>query len=346
MQIKRGGMKAKKARKKKLKQFSFRPGFRIGAIDARQDLLLERCFVSVPCYSALKDLDNPCRGIIGRSGTGKTALLERLKSEVSFTIKIDPEELAFPFISGSDLIKALRSSHISLDYFYKLLWRHVFVVEILKFFFPDESKRFKVLSQIVDNIKGTIKPDLERKRAIEYLGKWGSSILQAPQERIREICQTLEKTMEGQLKIKGLNWNEVFGLDLGLKGSKADTTQIKENIRIATEVINQIQVQNLNAVKKFIGTEIVNNRQKPCYILIDDLDRFWSDDPLVYELIRALILEIYDWSDIKNVKIIFVLRDNILHKIETDFKSRVYQKEKLEGQRMRLRWTRQELTEL
>ena len=60
-------------------------------------------------------------------------------------VTIHPEELAFRYLGErrSDLIKALRqvfvTSGVNLDYFYKLLWRHVFVVEILKHRFPDDA---------------------------------------------------------------------------------------------------------------------------------------------------------------------------------------------------------------
>ena len=56
---------------KRIKRFSFRPGFRIGVVDASHDSLLGECFVPVPCYNVIKDPSDPCRGIIGRSGTGK-----------------------------------------------------------------------------------------------------------------------------------------------------------------------------------------------------------------------------------------------------------------------------------
>ena len=51
--------------------------------------------------------------------------------------------LAFRYLGDSDLIKALRESGVNLDYFYKLLWRHVFIVEILKhrFFQKKHAKR-------------------------------------------------------------------------------------------------------------------------------------------------------------------------------------------------------------
>ena len=84
----------------------------------------------------------------------------------------------------------------------------------------------------------------------------------------------------------------------------------------------------------------------PCFVLIDDLDKFWVEEPILYELIRGLILEIYDWSRVPNVKIIYALRDNVLHRLERDYRSRSYQREKLADQQMRLQWTHPELIEL
>jgi len=41
---------------------------------------------------------------------------------------------------------------VNLDYFYKLLWRHVLVVEILKCCFPDEARRAGLISRLIGNI--------------------------------------------------------------------------------------------------------------------------------------------------------------------------------------------------
>lgn len=327
------------------KIFQFRPGFTIGALSAEHDRFLEQCFVSNSCYEAILNIDDPRCGIIGRAGSGKTAILFELRKRIDDVIDINPEMLAFQFLGSSELIRALRSSNVTLDFFYKLLWRHVFVVEILKHFFPEESRRYNLIYQIIEHLKRTVKPDSERDRAIQYLDDWGGTILQAPQERIKNIHDTLAQRLRAKLGMIG-SWSDLFGLGAGLEGQIESKKEITENIRIAKQEINQIQVQDLNAVKHFLDREIINDRQQPCYVLIDDLDRFWVEDPLVYELIRALILEIYDWSDVANIKIIYVLRDNILSKVESEFTSRSYQREKLEDQRVHLKWTRQELTEI
>ena len=138
----------------------------------------------------------------------------------------------------------------------------------------------------------------------------------------------------------------MLGLETGVEGEVIWKRDVEERVKTAQDVVSQVQVQDLNAVRDYIGTEIIDDPQNPCFVLIDDLDRFWVEEPVLYELIRALLLEIYDWSRVPNVKIVYALRDNVLHKLERDFQSRSYQREKLADQQMRLQWTRHELIDL
>ena len=138
----------------------------------------------------------------------------------------------------------------------------------------------------------------------------------------------------------------MFGLETEVTGEASWKRDVEERVKIAQTLVSQVQVQDLNAVRDYIGTEIIDDPQNPCFILIDDLDKFWVEEPVLYELIRALLLEIYDWSKVPNVKIVYALRDNVLHKLERDFRSRSYQREKLADQQLRLQWTRHELIDL
>ena len=306
---------------------------------------MQGCFFPTSFYRVVRDIKDPRSGLIGRSGSGKTAILEQLKSDRFRTVSINPEELAFRYLSNSDLIQALRESGVNLDYFYKLLWRHVFVVEILKHRFPEDARQTGLIRQLIEGIARSVKPDHARERAIQYLDDWGATVLQEPHERVQEIHQSFEKRLTAKLGVNG-PWRTVFGLDTGLEGEVVQKRDVEERVRTAQDLVSQIQVQDLNAVRDYIGTDIIDDPQNPCFVLIDDLDRFWVEEPTLYELIRAMLLEIYDWSRVPNVKIIYTLRDNVLHKLERDFRSPSYQREKLADQQIRLRWTRNELLEL
>ncbi|MFW6105090.1 MAG: P-loop ATPase, Sll1717 family [Chloroflexota bacterium] len=326
--------------------FRFKPGFTIGGVAAETDPLLATCFVSTDCFEAASNTSDPRCAIIGRAGTGKTAILDELMRRYEGnTIKINPEALAFQFLGKSEMIRALRTRGVNLDYFYKLLWRHILVVEILKHYFPAESNQSSRISQLADQIKKRLKPDPAEKRAVEYLDQWDATVLQPTNERIQEIHNNLGKRIRAKIGFYG-GWLALFGLTGGIDGEIASNQEVTERVHIAQEVVSHIQVEDLNKVRDYVGSTILDDPQKPCYVLIDDLDRFVVDDPLVHDLIRGLILEIYDWKKIKNLKVIYALRNNILNRIESEFKTRSYQKEKLEDQRYYIDWTREELIEL
>ena len=312
---------------------------------AEQDSLLPDCFFPTTFYRIVRNIEDPRSGLIGRSGSGKTAILERLKSDGFRTVSVNPEELAFRYLGSSDLIQALRESGVNLDYFYKLLWRHVFIVEILKHRFPEDARQTGLIWQLIERIRRSVKPDQARERAIKYLDDWGATVLQEPHERVQEIHNSFERRLKAKLGVNG-PWRVVLGLDSGVEGEIIRKQEVEERVQTAQEMVSQIQVQDLNAVRDYIGTDIIDDPQNPCFVLIDDLDRFWVEEPSLYEIIRAMLSEIYDWVRVPNVKIVYALRDNVLHKLEKDFRSRSYQREKLADQQMRLQWTRDELIDL
>ena len=332
-------------RNKSSQGFRFRSDMLFGQAAAEQDALLSECFFPTDAYRIARDIEDPRSGLIGRSGSGKTAILERLKLDCYRTVSIDPEELAFQYLSNSDMIRALRESGVNLDYFYKLLWRHVFVVEILKHRYPEESRQTGLLSQLVEQIKRSVRPNQARTRAIKYLDGWGATVLQKPHERIQHIHDTFEKQLRLKMGADG-PWLSLLGLGVDAEGGASWRREVEERIKTAQDIVSQVQVQELNAVRDFIGTEVIDDPQNPCFVLIDDLDKFWVEEPVLYELIRGLLLEIYDWSRVPNVKIIYTLRDNVLYRLERDYRSRSYQREKLADQQMRLQWTHPELIDL
>lgn len=325
--------------------FQFEQGFNVGGITAESDPLLESCFLTTKHYELIADINSPHFALIGRSGTGKSAIIERISSEFEHVIRIKPETLAFQFLGSSEMVSNLRKHNINLDYFYKLLWRHVFVVEILKHFFPEEARRVSLIRQLLERVQVKAKRDRERDRAISYLDQWGASLLQAPQERVQNIHDSLEKSIKAKIGLKG-GWAQLLDIGSDVEGVISSQKDVDERIRIIQEVVSKIQIEDLNAARDYLGSAALRDPQKPCFILIDDLDRYFTDDSIYFELIRALILEAYDWSKVKNVKIIYALRDNILHKVESNFTSKSYQREKFEDHRIHLSWVGKELKDL
>src|SRR5688500_8613348 len=122
----------------KQETFRLRRNLSIGSLTAELDhQLLERCFVETEAYEAVASPENSACIILGRSGSGKSAIIRHIVASGRFrTIDINPQQLALQFLGGSELLRALRDTGVHLDLFYKLVWRHVFVVELIKTIFP------------------------------------------------------------------------------------------------------------------------------------------------------------------------------------------------------------------
>ena len=186
-------------------EFKFRKLDKVGYASAEEDLsFLKTCFVETDEYRALKDQDDLRQIVLGRTGSGKSALFERLKmDEPDRVISLEPHDLALTHVSNSTLIRYLSSLQVNLDPFYKLLWRHVLTVEILKKHFEQQVTRdsrwqqWNLLSQL---FQGSSIRDKEARQAIEYLRRWGEKFWVETEYRVKEITTTLEQNIEAGLK--------------------------------------------------------------------------------------------------------------------------------------------------
>ncbi|HKT39236.1 MAG TPA: hypothetical protein VJR48_12750, partial [Ktedonobacterales bacterium] len=143
-------------------RFRFRKTDRVGDPSAEQDNYLESCFVDTGNLAILRSCSDSRAVIVGRTGSGKSALIRRLKDVCEHCIDIDLQLLSINYITGSTLLTYFeRELGVKLDLFYQSLWRHVFVVALLKkhYDIEDESDRQKVfdylMSQVLRN-KGRI----------------------------------------------------------------------------------------------------------------------------------------------------------------------------------------------
>ena len=64
---------------------------------------------------------------------------------------------------------------VNLDPFFKLLWRHVFTVEILNKYFENRppAKGRNLFERLRDTFQGESRQEKEVKEALDYLEKWG-----------------------------------------------------------------------------------------------------------------------------------------------------------------------------
>ena len=139
-------------------KYYFRKLDTIGASDAKGDeLYLKNCFVDTGEIAVLEDFDDPRRLIVGRTGFGKTALLYHLTEKHKRCIVIRPDSLALAYISNSTILNFFMGLGVDMDTFFRLLWRHVFTVEIVQrhYKITNESENPSGYVQVLEEYQGS-----------------------------------------------------------------------------------------------------------------------------------------------------------------------------------------------
>ena len=225
-------------------EFKFRKTDTIGAASAEDDTeFLETCFVETGDYEVLKDQKDIRQIVLGRTGSGKSALFERLKQEEDRVISIEPHDLALNYVSNSSVIKYFSDLGVNLDPFYKLLWRHVLTVEVLRKHFEQHasSERGRLWNFLTERFSGQTLKDKNAQQAVRYLREWGAQFWVETEYRVKEITSKLENKLTGQLDAK-LKANV---LNTGASAKKESLLSDDKKIEVidrAQRVVSEAQV--------------------------------------------------------------------------------------------------------
>jgi hypothetical protein len=319
----------------RIDRFRFKRHDHIGSADAEQDEeYLRECFVSTGDLDVLRNCRNSRSIVIGRTGSGKSALLIRLKETEERTIEVRPESLALAYISNSTILHFFSELGVKLDIFFKLLWRHVFTVEILKHHFgiKDEHTKRTFLEKLQNLFR-----DQKDRNAIEYLKSWGQSFWEETEYRIKEVTTTLENDLKASTKAAMGTLS--FSTEAAQKLSEEQKHEI---VQRAQTVVNKVQIRQLSDILDLVN-DVLTDEQKRYFISIDRLDENWIEEKLRFRLIRALIETVKDFGKIKNAKIVVAIRQDLLDRVFRITRDAGFQEEKYASLYLPLQWTRQDL---
>lgn len=298
-------------------EFKFRRTDTIGAVSAEDDIeFLNTCFVETEEYEALKNIQDIRQIVLGRTGSGKSALFERLKQkEEERVIVIEPQELALTYVSNSSVIRYFSELGVNLDPFYKLLWRHVLTVEVLKRHFESyaNSERGGLWNFLIDRFSSQSPKDQAAKEAVRYLQKWGKQFWVKTEYRVKEITTKMEEDLGNQLDVE-LRAKVLKGeATHGSKSYLSDEKKI-EVINRAQQVVSEAQVQDLSKVLDLLEG-VLSDRQRHYYILIDRLDENWVEEKLRYRLIMTLLDSVKEISRVSNIKVLVAIRRDLIDRV-------------------------------
>jgi uncharacterized protein YeeX (DUF496 family) len=332
--------KAKNKARAEQKKFRFSRATEIGSPDAETDKLLMRAFISNDALDSLLDIDNQKSIIIGRTGSGKTALLQYLEKTQDKVSRIEPEAMSLRFLSNSTILKYFRELGINLNFFYKVLWKHVFIVELLKLYFGDDIfKKQNWFDSISQSLFGG-KKNPKRERAIDYLRRWSKDFWIDTEKRVKEIEKTVETRF---LQETGKRLTEILG---GLKAEdNVKEVSLTEYRHKAETIINEIQAEEIFEIINIMKSDLYNGQRKD-YIIIDDLDKEWIPTEIRYDLISAMVEVVKEFQVFKGAKIVIALRDNLHQIIFSGIKHKGGQREKFKPLYLHLDWNRYQLEKL
>ena len=322
------------------KDFVFRKHMSIGEVDAENDTkFLRDCFVDTGDYEVLEDTQSSQCIVLGRTGSGKSALLERLEECEEQIIRIEPDELALKHISNSTILSFFEELGVDLDIFYSLLWQHTFAVELIKHKYgidtPLEKNRF------LESISSLISGNRKKQQALKYIEEWGDKFWLDTETRIKEFTDKLEDSLTTSVGagVQGIKFN-ASGKSLLSEEQKSEV------VYYGKQVVNNVQIEKLAKVVNLLAEDIFTDPQRKTFILIDRLDENWVDDDLRYKLIRALIETIRKFRKIETVKIVITLRTDLLDRVLDKTRDSGFQREKYNSLFLPLSWNKEQLNDL
>lgn len=282
--------------------------------------------------------------LLGRTGTGKSALLTMLSNRNNqHTIHISPENLALTYVSNSTILKFFSSLGVNLDPFFKLLWRHVLTVEILSHYFPEKESgtQKSLIDRLSEFFSGSSKKDKDMQQAILYLESWGKNFWKETEFRVKEITSKLEEELRSALNAE-IGYAPVsVGGNIGDK-KKLTKTMCTQLLTRGQDIICKAQVQDLQKVINLLGT-VLADRQKQYYIVIDGIDEKWVEERLRYKLIMARIHTARDFINVDNAKIIIALRRDLIERVFSLTRDSGFQEEKYQSLYLPLHWDKTDI---
>lgn len=317
-----------------------KPGVKVGELHAEADeIMLKDCFVDNGIYHDIKDIESQHSIIVGRTGSGKSAILLKIRQSCEHVVMLDPNDISARFLENSNIIQFFEHLGIKIDLFYKVLWSHILTVELLKLRYNikslEENKNF------INRLNSWVQKDTTKQRALDYFYDWGNKFWLETHEQLRELTDKFENNIKCSLKKKA------FDVDLTLQGARGISAENRsEVVRIANQVVSTIQIQDLKKVQDLLAENAFNDNQKQYYILIDKLDEDWAETDTRCKFIRALIEETKELRRIPNVKIITALRKDLLDLVFDRTRGAGFQQEKYEAYIINIHWNKKDIHDL
>ena len=212
-----------------------------------------------------------------------------LEDAEDFVTSLSPFELALNYLANRPALQFYMEVGVDLDLFFRVLWRHIFVIELIRL--VDKKRN---VGDFFDSIIRNKHTSQYARNAQAYLSKY-PNFWQDTESRVKHEIDKLEREINGRIgggaSTGALEANAGIGFS-----SKMSHEEQAEIAKIGQEVVNQRQMRELTMVMDLLGTELPRDKLRRYFITIDKLDENWINDMLRFKLLRALMETIRDFN--------------------------------------------------
>ncbi len=287
---------------------------------AEREENLDTYYVDNDYYQSAISPDSKKSFFVGRTGVGKTAILERVRRSTTHKrniISIDPEDFAFKIMKRSLVLDKLTDLEINLDLFYKTMWKYIFITEILKVIYGKKEKNWfqeQILKWNSDPVAVRAYKFLQKNNELDS----GLSF----NEKVEKIINRLEQSVKAKV-------------DLGIINLSYEATHSKDIIKKIYDAIREFEFTDINYFMQHLDKNILNKYR--FVILVDDLDKNWIQNKIGINFTRCLFETIFEINNSKHLRLLVSLRTNLFNQLKLG------QREKFNPYIEHLSWSKEQI---
>ncbi|QCS50018.1 hypothetical protein FEK30_11550 [Picosynechococcus sp. PCC 11901] len=281
----------------------------LGDFSAENDLNLSEYFVEdTPAYRASEDINDDRYILLGRTGSGKSAILSHINSKFRDNSNyicafIRPEKSYLEAIIQTDEFFELKTIKGLEKILFKLIWQYVIMIEVLREKYGHNGPARKLKLLIGNDLK-----------AYKFLNKVNQ--LSRENQTLADVIINLLKEIKIQIK------------DISVSAGKDARSSSYE---VTHGLIKETESFHKNGFWDVVGGAKL-------YLLFDDLDLGWNpEDENQQLLLGSLFMVMKDYVYRERVKPLIALRTNILEGLDLP------QREKFDNNILRISWTKPKL---
>jgi GTPase SAR1 family protein len=298
-----------------------------GKDDAETDFtgsgLLQGSFLRTSIYEQVKSRSKSL--VIGRKGSGKSALCLMLKKELSkenktYACVVTPDAIS------ADEIRRFQITGISEQQSKKLIWRYIFLVQICKF-----------LLEVARSKHGN-DPDWSIESDKSMSSDWTAS------ENCSLELRKIREFLVANREVDDLNFQENFWRIINRIQTALSFKAFGQSVELKTAQAPNEGLDFSSKLEFLEGylkkpLEYLNDYQ--LFLLVDKVDEIWDGNPSSNEMATGLLMASKEINQVcSNVSCTIFLRTDIYEQLQ------FFDKDKLRGDEVPVLWTSETLPEI